>query len=64
MCIRDRGRYSDEEIARFSVARRYQLAQQCLYLAQRKPGEAEELVGRLGPEYLAWFHYILGRKHK
>ena len=58
------GRYTDEEIARFSVARRYQLAQQCLYLAQRKPGEAEELVGRLGPEYLAWFHYILGRKRK
>ena len=35
-----------------------------LYLAERRPGEAEELVGRLGPEYLAWFRYILGRKRK
>ena len=56
------GSYSDEEIARFSVARRYQLAQQCLYLAENKPRAAEELVGRLGPEYLAWFRYVLDRK--
>ncbi len=58
------GRYSDEEIARFNAARRYQLAQQCLYAAAARPKEARELVSRLGPEYLAWFEYVLERKTK
>ena len=42
------GRYSDAELARFSVARKYQLAQQCLNLAPAKPDEARALVERLG----------------
>ena len=54
------GNYSDEELARFSVARKYQLAQQCLYLAGTR--EAQELVRRLGPEYEAWFHYMVERR--
>ena len=56
------GEYTDEELARFSVARRYQLAQQCLYLAAARPEEARGLVTRLGPEFLAWFEYMLERK--
>ena len=56
------GEYTDEELARFSVARRYQLAQQCLYLAAARPEEARGLVTRLGPEFLAWFTYMLERK--
>ena len=56
------GHYTDEELARFSVARRYQLAQQCLYLSAARPEEARELVERLGPEFLAWFDYVLKRK--
>ena len=56
------GEYSDEELARFSIARKYQLAQQCLYYAAARPEEAEKLVSRLGPEYLAWFQYMLERK--
>ena len=58
------GQYSDEELARFNAARRYQLAQQCLYAAAARPREARELVSRLGPEYLAWFEYVLARKAK
>ena len=56
------GEYTDEELRRFSIARRYQLAQQCLYLAAARPEEARGLVTRLGPEFLAWFEYMLERK--
>ena len=56
------GEYSDGEIAKFSVARRYQIAQQCLYVANARPDEARALVKRLGNEYLAWYEYMLGRK--
>ena len=56
------GEYSDAEIAKFSVARRYQIAQQCLYVAKARPDEARALVKRLGNEYLAWYEYMLGRK--
>ena len=56
------GEYTDEELARFSVARRYQLAQQCLAFAAGRPKEARALVSRLGPEFLAWFDYILRRR--
>lgn len=57
------GSYSDEEIARFNAARRYQIAQQCLYAAAARPREARELVERLGPEFLAWFDYVRSRKN-
>ena len=60
--IRAMGEYSDEEIARLGVARRYQLAQQCLAWAAGRPKEARGLVERLGPEYLAWFDYVLSRR--
>ncbi len=56
------GEYTDEELARFSVARRYQLAQQCLVFASSEPEEARALVMRLGGEYLAWYDYMLGRR--
>ena len=56
------GSYSDEEIRKLSVSRRYQLAQQCLYVHRAKPAEAKRLVERLGSEYLAWFEYMLRRK--
>ena len=56
------GHYTDEELRRFSVARKYQLAQQCLYLAAAREKEALELVRRLGPEYEAWFVYMTERK--
>ena len=56
------GTYSDEELSRFNTARRYQLAQQCLYAAAARPAEARALVGRLGPEFLAWYDYVLSRK--
>ena len=72
------GNYSDEELARFSIARKYQLAQQCLILCtgttatilsdaaeiklSPREQEAFELVHRLGPEYEAWFRYMLERK--
>ena len=56
------GHYTDEEIARFNAARRYQLAQQCVSAAPLRPKEARELVERLGPEFLAWFEYVLGRR--
>ena len=55
-------RYTDEEIARLTVARKYQIAQQCLYAASAKPEEAEALVQRLGPEFAAWFRYVLERR--
>ena len=55
-------KYTDEEIAHLSVARKYQIAQQCLYAAGAKPEEAQALVQRLGPEYAAWFNYVLRRK--
>ncbi|MBR1456553.1 MAG: ATP-binding protein [Oscillospiraceae bacterium] len=58
------GHYTDEELARFSVARRYQLAQQCLYLSAARPEEARALVERLGPEFLAWFDYVQQRKRQ
>lgn len=54
------GSYTDEELRRFSIARKYQLAQQCLIL--EKTEEAWELVRRLGPEYEAWFRYMVERK--
>lgn len=57
------GEYTDEELAKFSVARRYQLAQQCLYLSGKHPEQARTLVKRLGGEYLAWYDYMLGRKN-
>lgn len=55
-------KYTDEEIAHLTVARKYQIAQQCLYAASAKPKEAEELVERLGAEFAAWFRYVLKRK--
>ncbi len=58
------GSYTDEELARFNTARRYQLAQQCLYAADSRPREARELVERLGPEFLAWFDYVRERKNQ
>lgn len=59
----DLARYTDEEIAHLTVARKYQIAQQCLYAAAAKPEEAEALVMRLGPEFAAWFRYVLERKN-
>ena len=56
------GEYTDEELSRFSVARKYQLAQQCLVFASSRPEDARTLVSRLGGEYLAWYDYILGRR--
>ena len=58
------GVYTDAELQRFSAARKYQLAQQCLYLAAAKPEEARALVERLGAEYAAWFDYVLSRKRE
>ena len=60
----DLARFTDEEISRLSVARRYQIAQQCLYAAAAKPQEAEELVRRLGAEFAAWYRYVLERKRE
>ena len=56
------GHYTDEELRRFSIARKYQLAQQSLNLAAAKEQEALELVRRLGPEYEAWFTYMVERR--
>ncbi|MCR5089821.1 MAG: ATP-binding protein [Oscillospiraceae bacterium] len=56
------GTYTDEELTRFGIARKYQLAQQCLYLSAARLEDAEQLVQRLGPEYLAWFRYMSTRK--
>ena len=58
----DIAKYSDEELARMTVSRKYQIAQQCLYAAAAKPKEAEELVQKLGAEFAAWFRYVLERK--
>lgn len=57
------GRYTDAELERFSTARKYQLAQQCLNLAPAKFEEARALVERLGAEFLAWFDYVWSRKN-
>ena len=56
------GEFTDEELSRFSVARKYQLAQQCLVFSSSRPEEARNLVSRLGEEYLAWYDYILERR--
>ena len=56
------GHYTDEELSRFSISRKYQLAQQCLWVADSRESEARELVRRLGPEYDAWFCYMIERK--
>ena len=60
--MEDLVKYTDEELARMTVARKYQIAQQCLYAASAKPEEAIELVERLGAEYAAWFRYVIERK--
>jgi len=60
--IAEIGTYTDEELSHFTIARRYQLAQQCLYASQAKPEEARALVARLGAEYLAWYDYVFARK--
>lgn len=54
--------YSDEDIARFSVARKYQIAQQCLCFSGTDEEKARRLVSRLGGEYLAWFDYVTARR--
>ena len=56
------GSYTDEELAKMSVARKYQLAQQCLQLSSTRRDEAIALMNRLGGEYLAWFEYMHRRK--
>ena len=56
------GSYTDEELMKMSVARRYQLAQQCLQLTDARADEARALMNRLGGEYLAWYEYMLTRK--
>ena len=61
--LADIAKYTDEEIAHMTVARKYQIAQQCLYAASAKPDEAEALVNRLGSEFAAWFRYIISRKN-
>ena len=60
--LEDLGHYSDEELKKFSVSQRYQLAQQCLCVSGSRPKEALELVERLGSEYLAWYEYMLRRR--
>ena len=60
----DIARYTDEDISHLTVARKYQIAQQCLYAASAKPKEARELVERLGAEFAAWYSYVLDRKTK
>ena len=60
--LKSLGTFSDAELQRFSAARKYQLAQQCLYLAVSKPAEARALVRRRGAEYAAGFEYVLARK--
>lgn len=62
--LKSLGVYTEAELQRFSAARKYQLAQQCLYLAAAKPEEARALVARLGKEYAAWFDYVLARKRE
>ena len=58
------GEFTDDELSRFSSARRYQIAQQCVWLAGAKPDEARALVTRLGAEYLAWYEYVLSASKK
>ena len=58
----DLARYTDEEISHMTVARKYQIAQQCLYAAAARPEEAEVLVKRLGAEFASWYRYVLSRK--
>ena len=62
--LKSLGVYTDAELRRFSAARKYQLAQQCLYLAAARPEEARALVTRLGEEYAAWFDYVLSRREE
>ena len=54
--------YTDEDILSMNAARRYQLAQQCLNVADSQLEKARELVARLGGEYLAWYDYTRTRK--
>lgn len=56
--------FTDEELNRFSIARRYQIAQQCLYFSKENEDDARALVRRLGAEYEAWFKYMLDRKKR
>lgn len=56
------GKYTDKDIEVLSAARRYQIAQQCLYASGSKPDEARALVEKLGPEFVAWYDYVLQRK--
>ena len=56
--------YTDEELAKMSVARKYQIAQQCLYAAAAKPEEARDLVRRLGAEFEAWYEYGTKARNK
>jgi len=51
------GEYSDTEIAGMSVARKYQLTQQCLNINDSNLEETRAFVERLGKEYLSWFDY-------
>jgi hypothetical protein len=62
--IAEIAQYTDEELSRFSISRRYQIAQQCLYFSKENEEEARALVRRLGAEYEAWFQYMLERKKK
>jgi hypothetical protein len=39
----DLAKYTDDEISHLTVARKYQIVQQCLYAAAAKPEEAEAL---------------------
>ena len=56
------GKYTDKDISALSAARRYQIAQQCLYASSAQPEKARELVEKLGPEFVAWYEYVLERK--
>lgn len=58
----DLSSYTDEELAALNVARRYQVAQQCLGVSSEKLEDARKLVAKLGSEYLAWFDYTRARK--
>ena len=58
----DLAQYTDEEIEHLTVSRKYQIAQQCLYVAKSQPQEADTLVQKLGPEFASWYRYVLSRK--
>ena len=60
--MEDIANYTDDEIAHLTVARKYQIAQQCLYASSSRPEEAEKLVERLGDEFASWFRYVIERK--